>query len=185
MYGVHSHRFNKLGYRCFFWQNIQLKMDVRGQNFHLRDFTCLVLAVLQIVGFVAQAPLSTFSGCGGFWQLDISVNNEGGQGLNISKVLFERNQVKQMKEHADTLLLRLQNLAVRTVSCNLSWPVLISFLNHEWLWNRKHSRSFTKHNHSHHIFLGKLTDQFLMWRCAYAGQHTEQSHYVECAGEGF
>jgi hypothetical protein len=50
---------------------------------------------------------------------------------------------------------------------------------------RKHSRSFTKHNHSHHIFLGKLADQFLMWRCAYAGQHTEQSHYVECAGEGF
>jgi hypothetical protein len=65
-------------------------------------------------------PLASVLACIIHVQLDISVNNEGGQGLNISKVLFERNQVKQMKEHADTLLLRLQNLAVRTVSCNLS-----------------------------------------------------------------
>ncbi|CAM6065214.1 unnamed protein product [Sphagnum tenellum] len=59
-------------------------------------------------------PLASVLACIIHVQLDISVNNEGGQGLNISKVLFERNQVKQMKEHADTLLLRLQNLAVRT-----------------------------------------------------------------------
>ncbi len=50
------------------------------------------------------------------WQLDISASSEGGEDLNVSKALFTGTQVKQMKERADTLFLRLQQLAERPVS---------------------------------------------------------------------
>lgn len=49
-------------------------------------------------------------------QLDISASSEGLEDLGISKALFTRDQVKQIKERADTLLLRLQQLAERSVA---------------------------------------------------------------------
>ncbi|KAG0587413.1 hypothetical protein KC19_2G162400 [Ceratodon purpureus] len=59
-------------------------------------------------------PIASVLACILHVQLDISASSEGGEDLNISKTLFTASQVKQMKERADTLLLRLKQLAERS-----------------------------------------------------------------------
>lgn len=75
-------------------------------------------------------------------QLDISASSEGDQNMNISKVLFTGTQVKQMRERADTLLLRLQRLADKHVCSDIdpsSHSVNVTYLH------------FIEPSHEHHV----------------------------------
>ena len=65
-------------------------------------------------------------------QLDISASSEGNENMNISKVLFTGTQVKQMRERADTLLLRLQRLADKPVCSDInlsSHSIIVTYMH--------------------------------------------------------
>lgn len=93
-------------------------LDTRKQRY-------LIYAIVYIAPYLRSGlslspedswlPIASVLACILHVQLDISASSEGGEDLNISKALFTATQVKQMKERADTLLLRLQQLAEKPV----------------------------------------------------------------------
>lgn len=94
-------------------------LDTRKQRY-------LIYAIVYIAPYLRSGlslspeeswlPIASVLACILHVQLDISASSEGLEDLGISKALFTRDQVKQIKERADTLLLRLQQLAERSVA---------------------------------------------------------------------
>jgi hypothetical protein len=94
-------------------------LDTRKQRY-------LIYAIVYIAPYLRSGislspeeswlPIASVLACILHVQLDISASSEGLEDLGISKALFTRDQVKQIKERADTLLLRLQQLAERSIA---------------------------------------------------------------------